>query len=309
MTILDNTEVFKKHKDWLVKDKEGKPFKKFSHMGNVYVLDFTVDGVCRWLAKLIKTIVKDYKFRYIKLDGPILRYYTGGVFSKKNVTPVQVIRKALTIIRKNSKGALIEGEGYYGPSIGLVDVQRTAQDIQTAWYSLRNNVQLNLISNYLHNKWWINNPDAFILRDTSTPNHYEEGKAENILTNDEVELEISGHILSGGEVMLTDRMSVLNYERRGLASKFLPPYGKAAKALDMFNGAEYPNIFKLEKQGEIWIAVFNWSEKGRNFNIDPKILKLKKKKYAVKDYWEDKAVALKKTVYVRPHAVKLFVLR
>lgn len=309
LTILENTEIFKKHKDWLVKDKAGNPLKKFSHMGNVYVLDFTVEGACRWLEKLIKTLVKDYGFKYIKLDGPILRYYTGGVFSKQNITPVQVVRKALTIIRKNSKGALIEGEGYYGPSIGLVDVQRTAQDIHTIWPALRNNIQLNLISNYLHGKWWINNPDAFILRDASTPHHYEDNTAENILTKDELQLELTGHMLSGGEVMLTDRMATLNHDRRKLTSIFLPPYGKAAEVMDLFNGEEYPNIFKLEKQGEIWIAVFNWSEKTRTFRIDLKVLKLKKKTLIVKDYWENKSITLNSTVNVRPHAVKLFVFK
>ncbi|MEI6846094.1 MAG: glycoside hydrolase family 36 protein, partial [Candidatus Firestonebacteria bacterium] len=88
LTILENTEIFKKHKDWLMKDKEGRLLKKFSHMGNVYALDFTMPGACKWLARLMRTLVKDYGFKYIKLDGQILRYYVGGVFSEKNITPV-----------------------------------------------------------------------------------------------------------------------------------------------------------------------------------------------------------------------------
>jgi alpha-galactosidase len=312
LTAHESSEFFKNHKNWFVRDKEGNLLKKYSHMGNIYVIDYTIEGACKWLASFIKTLVRDYGFKYLKLDGPILRYYSGGVFSKRNVTPVEVIRKTLKIIRENSKGALIEGEGYYGPSIGLVDVQRTAQDIQTDWSKLKNNLQVNLMSNFFHKKWWINNPDAFILRDTPTPNHYDPKSVEHILTKDELQTEITAHILSGGEVMLTDRMDILKEERKELTKIFLPPVGKAAEPVDIFNGEDCPNIFKLVNGREIWIAVFNWGEKKRDFCIDLKLLNLKKKKYIVKDYWNNKDITVSNKInlkHLNPHSVKLLIFK
>jgi hypothetical protein len=121
-------------------------------------------------------------------------------------------------------------------------------------------VQSNCLSGHFHRKLWVNNPDAFILRDTATP-HYE---SETPLSPDSLQLEITALALSGGVAMLTDRMSVLAESRKQLVAAFLPPYPGAARPVSLFDGGACPRVYALDVSRPFgsWtvLAAYNWGE-------------------------------------------------
>ncbi len=266
LTAHESSEMAREHRDWLVHDRSGAPLARDTHMGKVYALDFTVPEAAAWLRALVRTLVKDYGYRWVKLDGPIRRYYDRGVF-RKPMTSVQHIRLALSIIREEAGDAIVEGEGYYGPSLGLVDTQRVTQDIQQDWQRLKHTAQVNLLSTFMHRRWWINNPDAFILRDEPTPAMTVDGVPEHVMTGDELQTEISALALSGGVVMLTDRMASLKPERKALVDAFLPVWETPAAPIDLFNGDICPAYFRQEVRDYEVFAAFNWDDSARAMRI------------------------------------------
>ena len=271
LTAHETSALVREHPDWLLRNAAGKPVENHTHMGIVHTLDFTVSEAAEWLRALVRTLVDDYGYRWIKLDGPIRRYYEGGVFRSGGVTSVEHIRLALEIIREAAGDAVVEGEGYYGPSVGLVDTQRVTQDIQQDWPRLRHTAQVNLLSTFMHRRWWVNNPDAFILRDTPTPHYAPDGNPEHVMSQDELQTELTALALSGGVVMLTDRMAQLADERKTLVDAFLPVYPSAAKPVDLLAGKTCPEVFhqKVHAADETYdvIAVFNWEESPRAFVV------------------------------------------
>ncbi|HHN46082.1 MAG TPA: alpha-galactosidase, partial [Planctomycetes bacterium] len=314
LTAALDSGLAKAHPEWLLKGPGGAILVRDSHMGKIAPLDFTHPGALAWLEDLVRKLVHDHGYRWVKLDGPILRYVEHGVFHERGATPVSMIRRALEVIRRAAgPDVIIEGEGYYGPAFGLVDTQRVTQDIQPEWARLKDTARDNLASLHFHGRFWANNPDAYILRDTPSP-YRDMPEEEHVLTRDELELEITALALTGGVAMLTDRMDILKPERAALIDAFLPPHVEAARPLPgELMRCPYPERFILEVRkpwGRWWIgACFNWGERARTFAFPvPK----EAKKPVVVDFWKRKLLSAKKRllrVRVAPHGVRLFSIR
>ncbi|MHC4873617.1 MAG: alpha-galactosidase, partial [Planctomycetota bacterium] len=169
------TRVVKEHPEWLViNEKTGKPlYKENSNVGPCHIIDFSIPEALDWLRDIVRTMVRDWKVGYLKLDGPNMSHYWGGVFNLPDSTAVQQVRKSLEVIYEECKGkVIIEGEGIYGPSIGCVHTQRTTQDNHTYWYDsdtgrpvVKENLRNDLLSAFTHNKFWHNHRENIILRD------------------------------------------------------------------------------------------------------------------------------------------------
>ena len=318
LTAHESSALVREHPAWLVRDAEGDILAHRSHMGTVHVVDYTVPEAVDWLRSLLRTLVGEFGFRWIKLDGPIRRYYAGAVFRNRPITSVQHIRLVLEIIREETRGAILEGEGYYGPTIGLVDTQRVTQDIQQDWPRLRHTAQVNLLSTFMHRRWWINNPDAFILRDEPSPHCTFDGRPEVVMTEDELHTELTALALTGGVVMLTDRMRELSEERRKLVDRFLPVCAEAAKPVDLLNGKRCPEIFhrKVTSGGETRdvIAVFNWEDAPRKMRVSMDQIDLEPaESHEAFETWTQSSVDVGEGVIdvgeVPAHGVRLVTLR
>ena len=294
-TVRLDSDLAKAHPDWLLKGRDGKLLSRTSHMGDVVALDMTHPEALVWLDRLVRTFVHDYGYKWVKLDGPIIRYIEAGAFYDRDATPVSMIRKSIEVIRKAcGPDVVLEGEGYYGPCIGLVDTQRVTQDIQPTWPEMRNTTRDNLASTYWHGRFWANNPDAFILRDTPSP-YCEPPQPERVLTRSEIELETTALALTGGVAMLTDRMDILKPERAALIDAFLPVHIEAAKPLaGDFMHSPYPERFVLtirKPWSKWWIgACFNWDDKPRSFDYP---MPGGVKKPVVVDFWKMKLLPVK----------------
>ena len=66
---------------------------------------------------------------------------------------------------------------------------------------------------FMHNIFWVNDPDCLIIR-----------KENSELTNEEIKLQCTIFGLTGGQLLLSDDMGKLEGYRLSLALKLMPPY-------------------------------------------------------------------------------------
>ncbi|MDD5598047.1 MAG: alpha-galactosidase [Victivallaceae bacterium] len=320
-TTNSHSFLVKKNPEWCVKDKAGNPLFTYSNFGLSCAIDFTVPEARGWLQEVINTLVNEWGYRYIKLDGPDRRYYEGMKgFKEKNITTVQNIRMAYEVIRKAAGNALIEGEGYYGPAIGYANTHRVSQDIQTRWLEIKNSTRVPLMSGIIHNRFWHNIPTSLILRKDISPYTHNVGwkGEEPQMSEDEMRLVLTTYGLLGGETIIADKVNVIPPDRKKLASKILPPYTKAAAMVDLYNGLSAPRIYnlKIDKNFESWniVGVFNWEEDEEKicFNVSDIGLENKKLKYHIFDFWNETYLGTaseKISINVAPHSTKLLCIR
>jgi len=288
----ENTRVVKEHPEWLVRDPAtgGSLHQPATNVGPAYVIDFTHPGAVDWLRGIVRAMVRDWGARYIKLDGPRPRHHEGGLFHDPDMTGIQMIRRSLEAIRAECDACtrdtvIIEGEGIYGPSIGMVDLQRTTQDNWDFWYypesgkpAMKENMKNDLLSAFMHGRFWHNHRENVILRDFPSPIHaftkrWPDSK-DIVMADSELRLQVSAFALAGGAMLLTDPMDQLlrNPEKQILISQFLPPYeGPPCFPLDTFTGGQQPCFYlKPVNTGfeEWWtLGVFNWEDECQSFDV------------------------------------------
>lgn len=85
---------------------------------------------------------------------------------------------------------------------------------------------------YMHQKWWINDPDCMLLRDPLA------------FTNEEVMGLASVKAMSGGSMIISDNFENISKSRMHILLKILPPSNKAAIAIDLLEH-EVPELLRL----------------------------------------------------------------
>ncbi|HUW57342.1 MAG TPA: alpha-galactosidase, partial [Planctomycetota bacterium] len=66
LTAHASSELAREHPDWLVRDAHGHVLTHDTHMGKVHAVDYTVPEALEWLRSLVRTLVQDYGYRWIK---------------------------------------------------------------------------------------------------------------------------------------------------------------------------------------------------------------------------------------------------
>ena len=230
------SELFKKHPDWCIKDKDGNVQFPATWRGqDLAILDGTHPEVQAHFRQLFAELRK-IGFVYVKLD--FMAYSSSvrnGVLYDRKATRAQAFRRGLAAIREGfgEDGFILGCTAPFGPCIGLVDGERIATDITPVWYREcygKNeeaptvpNVCRNGISHaYMHRKLWYNDPDTHIARIDS-----------NELTEEEVKLWTASLRINGGMLLLSDRFSTLTPERLAYSKMLLDdPDAFAAVPLD-----------------------------------------------------------------------------
>lgn len=331
------SKLFKAHNDWIIRDSKGKPiWGVWPFMGassllgaifkdRAYALDLTHPGVQIWLKDLFKTLVDEIGFEYLKIDF----IYAGameGIRYNKKMTRIQAYRKGLEIIRDaiGDKTFLLGCGAPFGPSIGLVDATRVSTDTAAAFNvpfllkfvnkllfanletipSIKSAMQQNILRYFFHNNFWINDPDALIVR------------RESHLSADEIQFEVSVIGLLGGLLFIGDNMVNLTPNEIELIQILNPPYGNSARPLDLLK-QNFPELLTLDVQAPFdnWkvLGIFNWSNKTTNANIDlTKIFSPNQEKYHIFEFWEKKYLGIHEKELlidvIKPHSAKLFAI-
>lgn len=171
-SAAETSEVFAAHPGWMVSEV-GRP--KFCHRSwnrVIHALDLSNPEVLAHIHELFLAL-KAAGFDYFKIDFLFGSAMPGG--RRKNMTPIHAYRQGLRAIRKAVGPGFILGCGApLLPSAGLVDGMRIGEDTAPYWktrpsafqgpnayFALKNA----LLRQFMHRKFWLNDPDCLLLRD------------------------------------------------------------------------------------------------------------------------------------------------
>ena len=134
LLISPASEIFQKHRDWLLHDEKGRLVKAgYNWSGPVYALDTTHPNALDWLSALMKK-VRTWGYDYVKLDF----LYGGALPGKRHrdIPRETAYRAGLENMRTALGDAYLLACGSpILPSLGLCDGMRIGQDVGDYWDS------------------------------------------------------------------------------------------------------------------------------------------------------------------------------
>jgi alpha-galactosidase len=255
-----------------------KKGSSFAHCGfnNRFAagLDITMPQVQQYLKELISSAVTMWGMRYLKLDFLYACIALGDRYDM-TMTRAEAMQIALSIIRQAAgEETYILGCGCpQGSGIGYVDSMRVSADAGPSWFpdfpfqndknnhpGCRNSVRNTINKMSMHRRWWVNDPDCMLIRNT-TKITFDELKGIGTVT-----------ALSGGSFFISDRLDTLSEERLQFAQRFMPISGVAGVVHDVL-GQEMPEIISLSNlcdQVGDWslLGVCNWGDHSANKSVD-----------------------------------------
>ena len=169
--VVPLSEIFRDHKDWLVKDEKGRPVKAGLNWGGFYALDIYNEDVRAHLKNVFDVILNTWGFDLVKLDF----LYAAAMIPAHGKCRAKIMYDAMDLLRECVGDKLILGCGVpLMPAFGKVDYCRIGPDISLSWqkkdYDTREGVSTShAIANsafrrHLDGRAFGNDPDVFILR-------------------------------------------------------------------------------------------------------------------------------------------------
>jgi alpha-galactosidase len=303
------SRTFADHPDWVVRDDQDTPLHAIHNWGAAnYALDTTQPAALGWVEEVIHTACDEWGFDYLKLDF----LYAGAMRGRRydRVTGTTAFRRGMQHIRAAAGERFILGCGApLVSSVGLVDGMRIGSDVAEFWASagqadgpsLRNATRATLARLWLHEQWWINDPDCVVIRSEATQ-----------LSLAEVQAWASVVALSGGMLFVGDDLQSVEQSRLDLLARLLPPSGQAAQAVGPLVGLMPEHLhLRIQRAWGSWsvIGIANWSDTPAAAVFDPRAFGLEAGAYHVVDQWSGdylgRHTGLLELGDLQPHAVRL----
>lgn len=171
--VTPKSNVFKKHKDWLVTDENGKYHYSSQNWGGFYALDIYNQEVRAHLKNVFDTVLNDWGYDMVKLDF----LYACCQRPIHNKSRGEIMCEAMDLIREWCGDKIILGCGVpLAPAFGKVDFCRIGADVALSWnkkpFSREDVSTINTLTNtiyrrHLDGRAWLNDPDVFLLRDNN----------------------------------------------------------------------------------------------------------------------------------------------
>lgn len=280
-TVAANSALAREHPDWLVRDAaSGKPaFAGHNWDADLHGLDTTHPAAREWLRTVIATLVQEWGYNYLKLDF-LASAAIPGRRHDPAATRASALRDGLALIREVAGDeVLILGCGCpLTSAVGVVDAMRIGPDSAPYWlprykglplpfaegHSLPNMegaIRNTLTRAWIAPAWWVNDPDCLLVRERSSD-----------LTPDEVRAFATAVGLTGGMVVVSDRLRELSAERLGIVQCLLPPLAERALPLpaDLF-GSGIPERVRVQivrPWGEwLLVGLFNGQDMEREMTV------------------------------------------
>ncbi len=231
--VGDQSELYHKHPDWVIHEKDGRPYVRFRSYtepkiwGNTdndyYVLDMTHPDAYAYLKNVFESY-RSWGFTLFKTDfllwgmqdsSEVVRY-------DNSKTSIEILRAMMAMIRDTigEESFLLGSIAPFMPCIGYTDGMRIASDMGAQWtagaFGPSNLLQELPYDNYFNNIFWQNDPDAVILREFGT--HLTEVETRSLALL---------QALSGGIITTSDPVLDISQERRQLLD-FIKPHAKAS---------------------------------------------------------------------------------
>lgn len=278
--VSNRSWVYEYHRDWLVKNAEGKPIP-IGHVvdgkDDLYVLDTTNPGAQQYLRETYHKLVHDWDIHYIKLDFMAASAIEGYHY-RPDTTAMEAQRIGLKIIRKTVGNEVYldkDGSAMLNP-VGIVDYGRISQDTGHTFGASQEAATGIAARYYMNRNFFVDDPDAFsvskqVIRDQS----WHGGRRP--LTYDAAKVSISLAAVAGGMFEIGDNLPSLEHSPRRVALIEnqnlinIVKLGKASTPIDLMSYREsdgQPSIFFLrESKRQSILTVFNWTTDSTNHTI------------------------------------------
>lgn len=263
-SIEESSDVFREHPEWLVRRlnrQTGAIEPQPTDHPTVYQLDCTHPGALEWIGQTFHRVFREWGFDYAKVDF-LTHGAKPGLRFDSSATSVEAYRRGLQVIR-DAAGADRFVLGCGAPllaSVGMVDGMRVGPDVGGRWHfdagmsgwpsgncSLRAAAIPSLWSQWMHGRWWQNDPDCLLVR--ARPPIFETQFFDRLeqtfratgkqiistplgLSDEEAGCWSRFVWMSGGMALLSDVWSELPGNRRRMLEKCFPPHNRACSLLD-----------------------------------------------------------------------------
>lgn len=178
-----SSRLYKEHKDWFIKDKNGKPYKTGHNWGGFYSLDIYNPDVRSYLKHVFDIVLNEWGYDLVKLDF----LYGACVLPMHNKSRGEIMCDAMDFLRECCGDKLILGCGVpLMPAFGKADYCRIGSDISLGWkprkHAIREEVSTihavcnTIFRRHLDGRAWMNDPDVFLLRDKNVKTDFEQRK-------------------------------------------------------------------------------------------------------------------------------------
>ena len=240
--------------------------------GSVYGMDLSKPRTTELAVEMFRRGKEEYHSEYFKIDFLVCLLLRMGYDGRQVVFDsdeyaVELYRRYIRTIRETvgDDVFLLACGAPIGESVGIFDAIRISADIAWStsdpghpgtWAIIRNAAQSAVLRSPFHEKVFINDPDALLVRDFLTEN-CNDGVA---LTLEEARMWATVIAMSGGHVLINEELERLDEERKALFANILPPMGKAARPKDFY---EYPwcsESFIRIDDDTVLCALYNWGD-------------------------------------------------
>ena len=183
---VPSSNLFKEHKDWFIKGKNGKPYNTGHNWGGFYSLDIYNEEARAYIKHVFDVVLNVWGYDLVKLDF----LYGACVLPIHNKTRGEIMCDAMDLLRECCGDKLILGCGVpLMPAFGKVDYCRIGSDIALNWKHRKNITREDvstphavcntIFRRHLNGRAWMNDPDVFLLRDTNIKTTFEQRKLQS----------------------------------------------------------------------------------------------------------------------------------
>lgn len=303
-----DSEVFREHPDWFVKDENGAPLSSADvsfggwRRGPWYMLDGTHPEAQAWLRHVFHVMREEWGCKYFKLDANMWGALPFGYRYDSEATAVEAYRRGMKAVREGAgpDSFLLGCNAPMWPSIGEVHGMRVTNDIYPNWDDIRGVSRSGFLRCWQNNRLWINDPDCIILEgsqnDVPGPDGTIRQEFERV-PKEESEFHAAYILVMGGMVLSGDRIANIGDEHLAMIRKILEETGTAAAFEDP--DCRVGRICKADKE---ILCLFNPTEEPLELGVDLE------EEVRLEDYWTGKEEGMHKGRYmiqIAPHHARV----
>ena len=250
--ISEPTEIFQKHKEWLIKNPDGSlkrvgpwPDENTDWAKNEnpkrYGLDITHPDAADWMYNLFDKVSKQWGYEMIKIDFVDWSLLSAHHYFDPSVSRAMAYRRGFEIMRKAIGNECHLQDCGPGPiSVGLADSMRIELDqnygytpeVWKQYFNSTGSAPAAAKRYYFHKRTWINDADHLCM---------------SLLSPSQAQAAATLLSLTGGNIISGDRLPDLDQVKIEILKKALPSWGEAARPVDLFD-TDFHRIFALESQ-------------------------------------------------------------
>lgn len=240
----------------------------------IYGLDISKPEVIELGKEMYRQGVEEYGSVYFKMDFIVnlllrMKDYSNVVYPGDYAAAQY--RRYFSEIRKTvgDDVFMLASGAPIGESIGIFDGIRASADIAYSakkwWNIIREDAQATIMRSPFHEKVFINDPDALLVRDFPCRGH-DDGVN---MTLEEARTWATVVAMCGGHILINEEIDRLSEERREIFTNILPPMGKAARPRDFYEFPQATETFIRLDGDSALVALFNWDDEPTVKVFDP----------------------------------------